>query len=101
MLLDGKSWGEVNLTSALWAGAANAGLAVVGKGLSKLDADVGMQGLEKILFGTITNSPLMGMGMALNMVGSNQFSEYTVGELDEDMTEGMYALILGKRRYSF
>ena len=38
MILDEKSFSEVNLISVAWAGVANAGLALVGRGFSKVDS---------------------------------------------------------------
>ena len=84
----------------MWAGAVNAGLALFGAGLSKLGAKAKLNGLENILFSTMTNSPLTGAGMALNLVGSSKSSQYTVGALSEDVSEGIYALVLGRRRYN-
>ena len=49
MILDGKSVGEVNLISVAWAGVANAGLALVGKGLSIVDKMVGLTTAECII----------------------------------------------------
>ena len=49
MILDGKSVGEVNLISVAWAGVANAGLALVGKGLSIVDKMVGLTTAESII----------------------------------------------------
>lgn len=37
MILDGKFLGEANLISTAWTGVANAGSALVGKGLSVVD----------------------------------------------------------------
>ena len=99
MILDRKSFGEVNLISAAWAGIANSGLAAVGKGLSIIDNKAGLQVLEKILFGTMTNSPLLFGGMVLNMIISQYSTEYTVGDWGEDITEGIYAQIGRKKRY--
>jgi len=92
MILDGKSFGEVNLISLAWTGLANAGFALVGKGLSTIDAEAGLHGLEKILFGTMTNSPLLFGGMAANMVISRYSTEYTINDLKEDITERIDAL---------
>ena len=41
--------------------------------------------LDKIIYGTMTNSPLLGMGMALNMVISQHSSIYTINDLYNDM----------------
>ena len=84
MILDGKSLGEVNLISAAWDGIANAGLALVGKGLSVVDAMNNLQGASKIIFGTMTNSPLIGLGMAINMGISKHASVYTFNDLYND-----------------
>ena len=48
MILDWKALGEVILISAAWAGIANAGLALVGKGLSVVDAMNNLQGALKL-----------------------------------------------------
>ena len=85
MILDGKSFSEVNLVSAAWAGVANAGLALVGKGLSKVDKMAGLTNVESIIFGTITNSPLLGLGMAINMAISKCAPVYTVNNLYNDV----------------
>ena len=92
MILDGKSLGDVNLISVGLTGVANAGLALVGKGLSKIDSMAGLKGAEKVAFGAITNSPLLGMGMALNMVFSQNFGEYTVNDLLNDLSGPKYEL---------
>ena len=84
MILDNKSFGEVNLVSAAWAGITNAGVALVGKGLSIVDKMAGLTTTESIIFGTITNSPLLGLGMAINMGISKHASVYTVNDLYND-----------------
>ena len=84
MILDEKSFGEVNLISAAWAGVANAGLALVGKGLSIVDKMAGLTTAESIIFGTMTNSPLIGLGMAINMGISKHASVYTFNDLYND-----------------
>ena len=89
MILDGKSFGEVNLISAALAGVANAGLSLVGKGLSNADKMAGLATGESIIFGTLTNSPLLGLGMAINMGISKHASLYTVNDLYND-TFGKY-----------
>ena len=81
MILDGKSFGEVNLLSATWAGVTNAGLSLVGKGLSIVDKMTGLTRAESIIFGTMINSPLIGLGMAINMGISKHTSVYTVNDL--------------------
>lgn len=81
MILDGKSFGEVNLVSATWAGVTNAGLSLVGKGLSIVDKMTGLTRAESIIFGTMINSPLIGLGMAINMGISKHTSVYTVNDL--------------------
>ena len=92
MILDGKSFGNVNLISAGMTGLANAGLALVGKGLSNIDSMAGLAGAEKVAFGVITNSPLLGMGMALNMIFSQNFGVYTVNDLIDDLSGSKYEL---------
>ena len=84
MILDEKSFGEVNLISAAWAGVANIGRALVGKGLSIADKMAGLTTAESIIFGTITNSPLLVLGMAINMGVSKHASVYTVNDLYND-----------------
>ena len=84
MILDEKSFGEVNLISAAWAGVANIGLALVGNGLSIVDKMAGLTTAESIIFGTITNSPLLVLGMAINMGVSKHASVYTVNDLYND-----------------
>ena len=81
MILDGKSFGEVNLVSATWAGVTNAGLSLVGKGLSIVDKMTGLTRAESIIFGTMINSPLIGLAMAINMGISKHTSVYTVNDL--------------------
>ena len=44
---------------------------------------------ERIIFGTMTNSPLLGLGMAINMVISRRTSVYTINDLYND-TFGKY-----------
>ena len=89
MILDEKSIWEVNMISAAWAGVANAGLAQVGKGLSIVDKMAGLTTAESIIYGTVTNSPLLGLGMAINMRISKYASDYTVNDLFND-TFGKY-----------
>ena len=84
MILDEKSFKDVNLISAVWAGFANAGLALVGKGLSNVDKMAGLTTSESIIFGTLTNSPLLGLGMAINMGISKHASVYTFNDLYND-----------------
>ena len=89
IILDEKSFLELNLISAAWAGVANVGLALVGKGLSIVDKMAGLTTAESIIFGTMTNSPLLGLGMAINMGISKHASVYTVNDLYND-TFGKY-----------
>ena len=84
MILDGKSLEEVNLVSAALAGVTNAGLALVGRGFSKVDSMNNLKGLDKILYGTMTNSPLLGLGMAINMGISKHAPVYTIEDLYND-----------------
>ena len=84
MILDEKSFGEVNLISAAWAGVANDGLALVGKGLSIVDKMADLTTAESTIFGTVTNSPLLGLGMAINMGISKCALVYTVNDLYND-----------------
>jgi len=87
MILDQKSFGEVNLISAGLAGATNAVLAYVGKGLSYLDEQSKLSVISSILFEGLTNSPLLALGMAINMGVSSHSPEYTVNDLIEDITK--------------
>ena len=84
MILDGKSWEEVNLVSVALAGVTNAGLALIGRGFSKVDSMNNLKGLDKILYGTMTNSPLLGLGMAINMGISKHAPVYTIEDLYND-----------------
>ena len=84
MILGGKSLKEVNLVSAALAGVTNAGLALVGRGFSKVDSMNNLKGLDKILYGTMTNSPLFGLGMAINMGISKHALVYTIEDLYND-----------------
>ena len=85
VFLDGKSFGEVNLISATWAGVANAGIALVGKAFSIVDTMNGLKVSDKIIYGTMTNSPLLGIGMAINMGISQHSSVYTINDLYNDI----------------
>mgnify|MGYP003293027959 CR=1 FL=1 len=100
MILDEKSFGEVNLISAAWAGVVNAGLALVGKGLSIVDKMAGLTTAKSIIFGTMTNSPLLGLGMAINMGISKHTSVYTVNDLYND-TFGKYKQLTWRWKYDF
>ena len=84
MILERKSWEEVNLVSAALAGVTNAGLALVGRGYSKADSMNNLKGLDKILYGTMTNSPLLGLGMAINMGISKHAPVDTIEDLYND-----------------
>ena len=85
MYLDKKPFSEVNLLSATWAGVANAGLSVLGKALSIADKMAGLGNAESVIFGTMTNSPLLGLGMAVNMMISKLVPKYTVNDLYRDI----------------
>ena len=84
LLLDGKSWEEVHLVSAIWAGVANAGLALAGKGLSKIGKMAELNTTDSIIFGAMTNSPLLALGMTFNMIISMYAPTYTLGNLGTD-----------------
>ena len=73
------------MISAAWSGVTNASLALVGKGLSKVDELAGLQGAPKVTFGAMTNSPLLGLGMAINMGISKNAEVYTVNDLLGDI----------------
>ena len=92
LILEGKSFGDVNLVSAIWAGVANATLAFIGKGLSAIDAMNDLSGIYKILFGTITNSPIMGIGMAINIIITNNSSYYSMNDLYYDIIGKIWKL---------
>ena len=78
--------------AASFVGVANAGLALFGKGLSVLDGMSNLIVAEKIIFGTITNSPLLALGMAINLGLSKHSSIYTVNDLCEDVWSRVNAL---------
>ena len=84
MILDGKSFSKINLVSAALAGVTNAGLALGGKGLSMVEKMAELTTAESIIFGIITNSPLIGLGMAINMRISKHAPVYTINELYYD-----------------
>lgn len=84
MILDGKSLGEVKLISAAWAGVANAESALVGKGLLVVDTMNNLKSASKIIFVTMTNSPLIGLGMAIYMGISKHAAVYTIDDLYND-----------------
>lgn len=85
LILDKKTFGDINLISAAWAGVANAGLAVIGKGVSIVDKMADLSKAASVVFGTIMNSPIMGLGMSIN-VGISQYSSvYTVNDLYNDV----------------
>jgi predicted MFS family arabinose efflux permease len=96
MILDEKTFGDVNLISAGWAGVTNAALAFAGKGLSIVDQMNNLQGADKVIFGTMTNSPLMALGMAINMSVSQNSVVYTVNDLLGDILGEGYSLALGR-----
>ena len=48
-----------------------------------------LQGASKIIFGTMTNSPLIGLGMAINIENSKHAPVYTVKDFYND-TFGKY-----------
>ena len=82
---------DIPALSPIAKSAANAGLALVGKWISGVDKKVGLEVAESIIFGTLTNSPLLGLGMAINMGISQHSSVYTIKDLYND--------IFGKIRY--
>lgn len=49
-----------------------------------------LKGIDKILYGTMTNSPLLGLGLAINMGISKHAPVYTI--------EGLYNDTLGKHK---
>lgn len=75
----------VGLISSLWVGAGNAGLAFVGKGLSAVDKMAGLTNTESALFSTMTNSPLLGLGMTISNIIPKFAPVYTVRDLYEDV----------------
>ena len=94
-ILDGKSLGDVNLISAAFSGITNAGLALVGKGLSNLDKMASLSTSESITFGALTNSPLLASGMAINLGISKNVPEYTFNDLYDD-TIGKLKIAFGR-----
>lgn len=72
------------MISVVLAGVTNAGLAFIGRAFSKVDSMNNLKSLEKILYGTMTNSPLLGLGMAINMAVSKRAPNYTVEDLNND-----------------
>lgn len=44
-----------------------------------------LQGASKIVFGAITNGPLIGLGMTINMAVSNNATVYTFNDLYNDI----------------
>ena len=93
MILEHKSFEDVNLITATSAGITNSALAIIDKDLSKIDKMSGMSASESIIFGTITNSPLIGLGMAINMGVSKNASVYTFKDLYEDTVGKIRELI--------
>ena len=85
LILDKKSWSEVNLISAVCAGIFNAGLALVGKGLSIVGFQAGLNVAESITFGLITNSPILALGMTFNMIISMYSPIYAVGNIGTEV----------------
>ena len=67
VVLDGKSFAEIDVYSATWAGIINSTLAMVGKGLTVLGEHANFKFIENVIFATITNSPLIGLGMSANI----------------------------------
>ncbi len=87
LFLEQKSWQDINVNSALWAGLSNALLAGVGKGISKGGNTEIFSRLESILFGTMTNSPLLALGMVNNMIISKHSTVYTFNDLNLDVNK--------------
>ena len=85
MIFDGKSFGDANLVSAMFAGVTNAGLALVGKGLSIIDKRAALGTADSLIFGTLTNSPLLALGMGINLGISKHSPEYSFNDLYEDI----------------
>ena len=56
----------------------------MGKALSRLDKMAQLTTPESITFGIITNSPLLGLGMAINSGISLHAPVYTVKDLHND-----------------
>ena len=78
LVLDNKSLIDVNLNSAFWAGVGNAVLALGGKNLSLMDKAANLGLIDSAIFGTITNSPLLALGMTINMIISKSAQTYPV-----------------------
>ncbi len=87
MILEKKTIGEVNLTSTIGAGITNAGLSLIGKGLSKVDKMAGLSNSGSVVFGTITNSPLLALGNAINIGVSSYATTYTINDLHNDVEQ--------------
>ena len=83
MVLDGKEFGDVNLIQSAWSGVVNATLAIPGKALFALDSVAKLTVAESVIFGTLTNSPLLGMGMALNTYISKNCGSFTLNDMKE------------------
>ena len=83
MVLDGKEFGDVNLIQSAWSGVVNATLAIPGKALFILDSVAKLTVAESVIFGTLTNSPLLGMGMALNTYISKYCGSFTLNDMKE------------------
>lgn len=76
----------------LWAGVSNALLAGVGKVISIQGKTGNFHPVEKILFDTITNSPLLALGMVNNMIISKHSTVYTI----KDLRLGIHQTLIGE-----
>ena len=56
----------VNVASAIGAGIVNMSLSIVGKGIGTLEDMCQLGTFDRILIEPLLNSPLVGLGMALN-----------------------------------
>ena len=83
MVLDGKGFGDVNLVQSALAGVVNSTLALPGKALGVLDSVSKLTIVESVIFGTFTNSPLIGLGMALNTYISKNCGSITLNDIKE------------------
>ena len=94
--LDNKSYKEINLNTAFWAGVTNASLASVGKRLSNVSRG-NITNSDSIIFGTMTNSAFLGLGTAINMSVSVNASTYTINDFEEDIYQKYKSLMWRKR----
>ena len=83
MVLDDKEFGEVNLIQSTWSGVVNAFLAIPSKALGILDSVAELTSAGSIIFGVLTNSPLIGLGMSLNTYISRNCGSFTLNDIKQ------------------